>query len=378
MTDIVETEPPKHEWVCLSHGPVASADSAHCPTCGLALFDLRNQVDLETVQASGYLHRDSQTQLAQVIALPAAAIVALVLALTVPTRVPLRGLFILMALVLTVAIRRALRARDSPQERALETSADLAARQLEKEMSDASSQRDATPRRSPPPWPRQLQTAQVRRASGPKVRRGSGPEVVAILLAALWILTDGGSPRTLASWVAIPDRIRAGRDLENLFLTGLVHANFGHLLLNCIGLVVLGRLVDLRIGQFRCILLMVATSIAGTLFHCLLTSHPSTGVVGFSGADYGLFGATLALMPAGRMIINTGAPIPLPNFLGVPLVMILFTLLDAFGHGSVAWLGHVGGFAMGVALGLMMRRLPEPSDFKAALDRQEATINQLR
>lgn len=142
------------------------------------------------------------------------------------------------------------------------------------------------------------------------------------------------------------------------------HGGAAHIGGNMIALALFGPAIDLRVGRSRTTLILAAGAIAGACAQALYSDEP---MVGFSAAIFGLFGATLALMPRRpqRLTIQM-VSIPMPTWAWMIVTVPLYTLLalsDKTTH--VAWVAHLGGFAAGFALALPMRRVPESADFVA-------------
>jgi membrane associated rhomboid family serine protease len=92
--------------------------------------------------------------------------------------------------------------------------------------------------------------------------------------------------------------------------------------------------------------------ISAALLHLVVYGHDPVGVIGFSGAGSGLFGAALALpMPGGyrsrrqRIIVIGGIWIVLNVVLGYTGMAI-----GGDDNAPIAWVAHIGGFIAGVAL----------------------------
>jgi membrane associated rhomboid family serine protease len=168
----------------------------------------------------------------------------------------------------------------------------------------------------------------------------------------------------LSTWWAIPERLLHGDELRTIFTSAVVHGNLPHLIANVFGLLLFGVAVDLRVGRAMTLVLMAAAAVGACYAHAGFTAEPWIPMVGASGMVYGLIGAELALMPTRRMVITPmGIAMELPNFVWIILLVGLYAVFDAYSSPHIAWIAHVGGFAVGVVVGLAMRALPTPERF---------------
>ena len=133
-----------------------------------------------------------------------------------------------------------------------------------------------------------------------------------------------------------------------LLASGLLHGTFPHLLVNCVGLLLVGWYVERSLGKRTLIVTFMLATIAGALLSVWLTDAPS---VGASGGMFGLLGAAVAdglrrwkQLPA----VVRWYVIGLPAVLGV--TSILYGLLA----GNVDNHAHLGGLVLGVISGLAL------------------------
>jgi membrane associated rhomboid family serine protease len=139
----------------------------------------------------------------------------------------------------------------------------------------------------------------------------------------------------------------------------LVHSGLWHVGLNMLALWFIGRSLEPLLGAARFLLLYLLSAAGGSLAVALLA--PNVGVVGASGAIFGLFGALLVI---GRHIganIRVIAILIAVNF-ALPFVL---ALISAAGTGSfasalaaiqISWQSHLGGLIVGAAVGLIYAR----------------------
>ena len=179
--------------------------------------------------------------------------------------------------------------------------------------------------------------------------------------------------------------LQDGPQLWTLLTYAFVHGSWSHVGLNAIWIVAFGPPVARRIGAARFLALFAATAIAGALVHWAFNMTDVTPLIGASAADSGLMAA------ATRFIFERGGPLgglgysraqagaaydvpapPLAQLLRERSVVIFVAIWLAtnfiFGAGAqlfglsdapVAWLAHVGGFAVGLFLFPMFDRQPK-------------------
>jgi membrane associated rhomboid family serine protease len=129
------------------------------------------------------------------------------------------------------------------------------------------------------------------------------------------------------------------------------HANAGHLLANVLGLALAGPLVARRTSTLRFHAFFVTTGVLAGLAEVFLGSlvGPPSGVVGASGAIFGLFGYLLTGNPVAaglldRLDLSRRAQLAL--FVAVAVLVTLATASP-----RAALIGHAVGFGLGLAAG---------------------------
>lgn len=200
---------------------------------------------------------------------------------------------------------------------------------------------------------------------------------------------DGGQNETrfLYERAAVPCEVQVGRPLtfseinndrcgeelgpkpfpkKDVWLSVLVamflHGSWLHLLGNLLFLWIFGNNVEDWATPVGYALLYVATGVLAALAHVLVDPDSVAPVIGASGAIAGVMGAYLVLWPRAR--VTTLVPI----FLLIPMRLpAAFVLLSWFGlqfltdpNSGVAWVAHVGGFAAGALLALLVRPVHPP------------------
>jgi membrane associated rhomboid family serine protease len=147
-----------------------------------------------------------------------------------------------------------------------------------------------------------------------------------------------------------------------LITSTFAHGGPMHLAGNLVGLFAFGIAVDLRIGRAWTAVVLAVSALCGALVQSRFIDD---GMVGFSAAVFGLFGATLALMPARKTLLTiSGLSVPMPTWAWMLIVMPLLTAMAwADTHQSVGWIAHLAGFVAGFVVALPLRRRPPSPQF---------------
>jgi membrane associated rhomboid family serine protease len=180
-------------------------------------------------------------------------------------------------------------------------------------------------------------------------KASQGPPVVTITLIALCVVSFV-IQMTSATWtndlVFAPV---AGRSEPYRFLTAaFLHATgfIPHLIFNMVALWFLGPFLEATLGRWRYLSLYLLSAIGGNVLVLLLADPPSVaagtwyvGVLGASGAIFGVFGAALLML---RRLGQSARTM---------FVVIALNLVISFTVPGISWQGHVGGLIVGTALG---------------------------
>lgn len=117
----------------------------------------------------------------------------------------------------------------------------------------------------------------------------------------------------------------------------LVHAGVLHFAFNMLVLWMTGPAIEERIGRLP-FLAAYVVSVAGAAV-AVSWFTPLSGVVGASGGIYALFGMLIGMQ---RMVGRVQPSL---------LIIVGINLVITFAFGSISWPAHVGGLAIGLALG---------------------------
>ncbi len=127
------------------------------------------------------------------------------------------------------------------------------------------------------------------------------------------------------------------------------HASLAHLFFNIAGLILIGIILEQRIGTRPYILLYLLSGLAGTLvFAGLRWLGPAVIGVGASGAIFGVMGGFARLYPRERFSLFF-LPIPVPVW-GVVVGYLVLQLLFLATTPDIAVEAHVGGLVAGMIL----------------------------
>ena len=143
-----------------------------------------------------------------------------------------------------------------------------------------------------------------------------------------------------------------------------VHAGWLHLLGNMLFLWVFGNNVEDRLGRLAFLLFYLGVGLVSTYAYALVQGDSTEPLVGASGAISGVLGAYLVLFPRARVLGLVSFLFFLPLRLPAWLMLGSYFVLQAVyaygvgltGGGSVAYLVHVVGFALGVGVAVLVGR----------------------
>jgi len=210
--------------------------------------------------------------------------------------------------------------------------------------------------------------------------------VIACCVAFAWELGlgagmgDAALNRLIVEWGVVPGRLTAawGRgdylsaDTATLVTSQFLHGGWLHLLGNMLYLWIFGNNVEDRLGRVGFLLFYLTGGVVAALAQVAVDPTSGAPTIGASGAIAATLGVYIVLFPRARVtsLIFLGFFYQLLN---VPAIVVLgfwflLQLVDGFASlgvaqsGGVAFFAHIGGFVLGVLVGLAARLSPiEPA-----------------
>ena len=140
---------------------------------------------------------------------------------------------------------------------------------------------------------------------------------------------------------------------ETLITYIFLHGSPGHLFFNMLFFVLLGPILERKIGSSKFLLIFFLSGIVAGVGWGLTTDNPFVPVVGASGALSGIFATLTVLMP--RMKVYLFFLIPMEIW----MVLVLFAIYDFVMIGSndmIAHTAHLSGLFFGLLAGMSLKR----------------------
>jgi membrane associated rhomboid family serine protease len=210
-----------------------------------------------------------------------------------------------------------------------------------------------------------------------EIRSRRTPWVTYVLIAAnivifLYELMLGQEVYSLLmSFGAVPARITNPTAhplaFTTLFTSIFLHGGWTHLIGNMVYLWIFGDNVEDAMGHGGYILFYVAAGVLAGIAQTLSAPTSSIPAIGASGAIAGVLAVYLILHPTApvRVLIPgyfffRSARLPAALVLGMWFVLQLFNGFASLGvatmsTGGVAWFAHIGGFVVGLVVGVFVR-----------------------
>lgn len=184
---------------------------------------------------------------------------------------------------------------------------------------------------------------------------GASDETLYTLAAAYGVVPlDITSPGS-----GLPDSLHIPAPLTYVTYAFL-HGGWLHLIVNMLFMWVFADNVEDAFGHGAFLVLYILCAIGAALVHTLVLPQSGAPLIGASGAVGGILASYVLLYPRARVwiLLFMRVPLPIPALfvIGGWLVLQFVSLfLSAPDDISVAWWAHIGGFASGFLLTLILR-----------------------
>ncbi|AIV35345.1 rhomboid family intramembrane serine protease [Streptomyces sp. R1] len=130
-----------------------------------------------------------------------------------------------------------------------------------------------------------------------------------------------------------------------LLTATFLHTGYMHILFNMISLWWLGGPLEGALGRVRYLALYFCSGLAGSALAYLI-AEPNQPSLGASGAIFGLFGATAALVRRRNADMR---PV---------VILLVISLIFTFSRDGISWQAHLGGLVAGGVIGFAMLHAP--------------------
>jgi len=159
-------------------------------------------------------------------------------------------------------------------------------------------------------------------------------------------------------------RRAGGAPYSTLFTSMFLHGGFMHLFSNMLYLWIFGDNVEDRLGRLFFLIVYLMAGVAASLAQVYMDPASTLPMVGASGAIAGVLGTYIVLFPHARvrtlLILFFIRYVELPAWivLGFWFILQLFDGVASIGsmaQGGVAYFAHIGGFVIGLLVGVLIR-----------------------
>jgi membrane associated rhomboid family serine protease len=200
---------------------------------------------------------------------------------------------------------------------------------------------------------------------------------VAAFAYGLGVQSNGGDEATerfVRQFGLVPARLTAawgagqflGTETVSVFTSMFLHADLYHIAGNMLYLWIFGNNIEDRLGRVAFVAFYLGGGIAAAVAQVLIDPTSTAPMIGASGAIAAILGAYLVLYPRARItslvvlvffyqLIDVPALVVLGLFLILNLIEGLGSLGQPPAHGGVAFFAHIGGFLVGLVVGLAIR-----------------------
>jgi len=174
-----------------------------------------------------------------------------------------------------------------------------------------------------------------------------------IVFAVDGILAGSGSPLNggsgpLSNAGAVYGPAVADGEWWRLITAAFLHLGVLHILFNMYALWLFGPIIEQMYGHVEFAVIYLLCALGGNVLTIL--AAPDQPALGASGAIFGLFGLAFVVSRRRHLLLGPEARAMLSR-VGTLLVL---NLVITFTIPAISWTGHVGGLAVGAAIGLLL------------------------
>jgi membrane associated rhomboid family serine protease len=176
------------------------------------------------------------------------------------------------------------------------------------------------------------------------------------------------NPDYLNYFILTPIDIAHGQYLSAIVLHMFSHVYLLHILLNMFALASFGGLCEKIIGRkrflwfylaaglFAGILSVVSSLLFGYGFGERIVGSPEIGMLGASGAIFGVAGLIMMILPRLKFSIIFLPMYSFPAYKILPVLLALMWIISIIFGALIGNVAHFGGFIVGVGYGYFLRR----------------------
>lgn len=167
-----------------------------------------------------------------------------------------------------------------------------------------------------------------------------------VAIFAALALADGDTSigvRTIVNWGGLLPAPYMEEEPWRYLTAGFLHFNLVHIAANMICLLAWGVPLERGLGTVRFLLLFIASILGGSFLSVSMHEGPFVGA-GASGGVSGLLGALLGLWFLKRISV------PVSFF----VINLILNVAVAFIAPNIDWQAHLGGFAAGLILAMLL------------------------
>jgi membrane associated rhomboid family serine protease len=192
--------------------------------------------------------------------------------------------------------------------------------------------------------------------------------LIAVCVLVFFVELNGGDS-FITTWAFVPTRFLAnpGAGLITIFTAMFMHAGWAHLGGNMLYLWIFGDNLEDRFGHLKFLIFYLVCGVAAMAAQLAFSSGSDVPNLGASGAIAGVLAGYLLLFPKGNVLVMQGQrviQVPALIVIGFWFVLQLFlgigSIAGSANAGGVAYMAHIGGFAAGLMLTILLRAIIAP------------------